>query len=294
MQSDNGKQDLRTRKNLPKTDKGSSSEMSKKQKRLHKPPTRYGFDDSEDEECVRIQQNVSHDSLSYGDPFQTYASFQSVELLHDNGFFVYPAKFALEDIQSVLIDVIQISEMKWRGIFNPNPKRHQCKELKHRNYKCMDECVRFLGTVNAELQARQWVALRTMEGAQRQYAHTDYDPEATKPLQNNQMPLLAFIPLEDNTQLYIWNPSKGILNGTYRNVTVKPSLLTVHRGDLVIFRGDLIHAGAEWNGSPRYRLHCFFHHPLVPFPDNATWKIVDNTNPHFEHVGMVVDEDNAY
>ena len=38
----------------------------------------------------------------------------------------------------------------------------------------------------------------------------------------------------------------------------------------------------------------FFHHPLVPFPDNATWKIVHNTNPQFEHVGKVVDEDNAY
>jgi hypothetical protein len=96
----------------------------------------------------------------------------------------------------------------------------------------MDECVRFLGTVNAELKARQWVALTTMEGAQRQYAHTYYNPEATKPLENNQMPVLAFIPLKDNTQLYIWNPSKGILNGTYRNVTVKSSLLTVHRGDL--------------------------------------------------------------
>ena len=111
----------------------------------------------------------------------------------------------------------------------------------------MEECVRFLGTVNAELQATQWVALTTMEGAQRQYAHTDYNPQDTKALENNKMPLLAFIPLEDNTQLYIWNPSKGILDGTYRNVSVKPLLLTVNRGDLVIFRGDLIHAGGEWN-----------------------------------------------
>ena len=86
----------------------------------------------------------------------------------------------------------------------------------------------------------------------------------------------------------------GILNGTYRNVSVKPLLLTVNRGDLVIFRGDLIHAGGEWNGSPKYRLHCFFHHPRVLFPDNATWKIVYNTDPQFEHVGKVVDEDNAY
>ena len=124
----------------------------------------------------------------------------------------------------------QIPENKWRGIFNPNQKRHQCKELKYLNFKCMEECVRFLGTVNAELQARQWVALRTMEGAQRQYSHTNYNPQDTKALENNKMPLLAFIPLEDNTQLYIWNPSKGILNGTYRNLSVKPLLLTVNRG----------------------------------------------------------------
>ena len=50
---------------MPIREKGSSSEINKKQKRLHKPPTRYGFEDSEDEESVHIHQEVSHDSLSH-------------------------------------------------------------------------------------------------------------------------------------------------------------------------------------------------------------------------------------
>ena len=136
--------------------------------------------------------------------------------------------------------------------------------------------------------------LRTEEGAQRQQSHADHNPRNTQPLENNKISLLAFIPLENNAQLYIWNPSNAILAGTYRNVTVKPSLLTVNKGDLVIFRGDLIHAGSEWNGSAKYRLHCYFHHPLVPFPDNQTWRVDYNTDPMFAHVKAIVDEDNAY
>jgi len=87
MQSDNGKKELRTRKNLPKREKGSTSEMNKKQKRLHKAPTRYGFEDSEDEQSVDIQQEVSHDSLSYGDPFQNNASLKqnTIACFHSTG-----------------------------------------------------------------------------------------------------------------------------------------------------------------------------------------------------------------
>ena len=296
MQSNNGKQEMWTRKNLPRADKGSTYPKNKKQKRLHKMPSRYGFEDSDDEESVDLQLDLSYDSLSYGDPFKKSASMKSVELLHEHGFFVYPNKFSEDDIQSVLLDVIQKSSAanKWRAIFNPNLKRHQCKEFKHLNYNCMKQCVEFVETINEELQPRQWVVLRNQDGAQRQYAHTDYHPQVTKSLENKQMPLLAFIPLEDNTQMYIWSPSNAILDGTFRNVCVKPSVLTVNRGDLVVFTGRLIHAGGEWNGSPKYRLHCYFHHPFVPFPDNATWKIVHNTDPLFEHVSKVVDEDNAY
>ena len=122
--------------------------------------------------------------FAYGDPFKTTASQKSVEALHENGYFVYPGKFALDDTTAVLLDVIQIANTKWRGIFNPNKKRFQCVEL-NLNYACMKKCVDFMKTVNPELQSRQWAVLRTEEGALRQHSHADYNPRNTKSLPNN-------------------------------------------------------------------------------------------------------------
>ena len=85
MQSDNGKKELRTRKNLPKREKGSTSEMNKKQKRLHKAPTRYGFEDSEDEQSVDIQQRSRMTVFQY--PFQNNASVKqnTIGCFHSTG-----------------------------------------------------------------------------------------------------------------------------------------------------------------------------------------------------------------
>ena len=71
----------------------------------------------------------------------------------------------------------------------------------------------------------------------------------------------------------------------------KHSVLTFNKGDLVIFRGDLIHAGAEWDGSAKYRLHQYYRSHKVPFPNNETWQIVSSTDKEFSHVVEIIDEE---
>ena len=289
LQSSAGKKELRMRKNLPKKKKGNDSrENNKKQKRYHKAPARYGFDDTEEPE--KTEEMPLCNVFAYGDPFLTTASQSSVEILHEHGYYVYPGMFSDNELENVRLSVSQLATNKWKNIFNRNKKRLQSKELAL-NFSCMAKTTKFMKTVNPDLHPRQWAVLKTEEDAMRQYAHTDYHPTRTLNLPNEQMPLLAFIPLEDDTKLYTWMPSRAILTRKLTNIKVKPSVLSFNRGDLVIFRGDLIHAGAEWNGSAKYCLHCYFHHTQVPFPDNETFQIVANTDPVFYHLSDIIDEE---
>ena len=59
----------------------------------------------------------------------------------------------------------------------------------------------------------------------------------------------------------------------------------------VVFQGGLIHAGSAWNGSARYRLHCYFHQPNVSFPDTSTKRALANTSASFIHVPEIIDEE---
>ena len=288
LQTTEGKKQLRVRKRFPKKKKDhNSKENHKKQKRYHKTPVRYGFDNTEEVEEVLPSCNV----FAYGDPFKTTASKNSIEILHENGYFVYPGMFSNDELENVRLQVSQFSNMKWKYIFNPNKKRLQCKEFTDLNISCTKKTVEFMKSINSELQPRQLAVLKTEEGAMRQYAHCDYSPKKTMKLSNEQMPLLALIPLENDTKLYVWMPSNAILSGKLTNVKVKPSVLTFNKGDLVIFTGNLIHAGAEWDGSAKYRLHLYFHNAQVPFPDNETWQVVSSTDKEFAHVVDIIDEE---
>ena len=289
LQSSDTKKQLKTRKNLPKKKKT----VAQKKSRKSNAPVRFGYEEEKVEEAQQFGEvNEEFDSFSYSDPLKKTASEISIKTLHEHGFFVWPGKFSDADLSEVFLYVSRKAKNSWRYIFNPNKKRMQCKDFKSFSFKCVDEAIRFLKTINKELEPRQLVALKTEEDAKKQFCHTDYNPEMIFDLPDHHMPLLLMIPLEDNTTLHIWNPSRAILAGTYRFTKVKSSVLTINKGDLVVFRGDLIHAGSEWNGSAKYRLHCYFHHPSVPFPDNQTWRVNKNRNSPFGHVADVIDEDN--
>ena len=103
------------------------------------------------------------------------------------------------------------------------------------------------------------------------------------------MPLLVLIPLEDDVCLHFWNPSKAILRGTYNSVRVQSSVLTVNKGDLLVFRADLIHAGSEWTNSEKLRVHCYFHSNKITFPDDYTWRIDQNKKSKFGFVSNIVN-----
>lgn len=103
------------------------------------------------------------------------------------------------------------------------------------------------------------LVLHSKPGCQRQAAHCDYEPAAdllTCP--DDDIPLLTVVALEPDTHLDVWP-------GAIRHVGRKLPITTttkIHRvqldlgpGDVVVFRGDLPHAGSAYPDRANTRLH---------------------------------------
>ena len=234
--------------------------------------------------------NTINSPIHFGDPLKRTASEDSIKSLHDQCFYVWPGKFDLEAIQILHEGLTSVGKAKWMPIFNPNRKRLQYI-LENTNYSLLKEATEFMKSVNPNLEPKVWAALKTIQGAKRQKAHLDYAPNNIYKLTDDQIPLLLLIPLEDNVSLHLWNPSKSIIRGTYNCVKVKSSFLTANRGDLIVFRADLIHAGSEWMDGEKLRIHCYFHNNKISFPDDYTWQIDKNENSDFGFIANIIDQE---
>jgi ectoine hydroxylase-related dioxygenase (phytanoyl-CoA dioxygenase family) len=77
------------------------------------------------------------------------------------------------------------------------------------------------------------------------------------------MPLLAFVGLQNDTPLRVWPGSWRALHAAWRGAPL-PALpsggrmhrAVVHTGDLLLFRPDLVHAGDGFD-EPNFRLHAY-------------------------------------
>lgn len=120
-------------------------------------------------------------------------------------------------------------------------------------------------------QPSNYVLLYSKAGCSNQLAHSDYIP--SKELEIYQTPLNAIIALESNTKLHIWNKSINIVTEKY--LPVKPinrTILYLNKGDILLFRGDLIHAGSDYD-IDNIRLHLYLDNNLVPRLPNRTFVI---------------------
>ena len=228
--------------------------------------------------------------IHFGDPSKKTASVESIQALHDQCFYVWPEKFNLEQIQILHDGLTSVGKARWMPIFNPKRKRLQYI-LEKTDHSLLKEATEFMRSVNPNLEPKVWAALKTIQGAKRQNAHLDYAPDNIYRLTDDQIPLLLLIPLEDNVSLHLWNPSKAIIRGTYSSVKVKSSFLTANRGDLVVFRADLIHAGSEWMDGEKLRIHCYFHNNKISFPDDYTWRIDKNEKSDFGFIVNIIDQE---
>ena len=89
------------------------------------------------------------------------------------------------------------------------------------------------------------VMLVSESGCQRQREHSDYTQANLLRVgeHDDRMPLACIIALHDGTTIDVWPGSIRWAQRTF-NESLVPLKVTLNRGDVVFFRGDLVHAGA--------------------------------------------------
>jgi ectoine hydroxylase-related dioxygenase (phytanoyl-CoA dioxygenase family) len=205
-------------------------------------------------------------------------------VLHRDGFTII--KNAVEIHDPELKEIKQQSEKYGRSIFNDNEnfsgndfKRRQNKIKK--NSKINNLINKFHNTLSSnftELEVGDTVVLHSLPGCREQASHMDYIPDkvfAEGP--NNQVPLAAILALEPETTINIWPRSIKIASQKKNNMSIKRKKIKkkakkMSPGDIFVFRGDLIHAGAGYK-KHNTRLHCFLDSPLVSREQNITWRV---------------------
>mgnify|MGYP000857978627 CR=1 FL=1 len=105
---------------------------------------------------------------------------------------------------------------------------------------------------------REWNALISLPGCQRQAAHADYDNIGTVSATN---PLVAhgcLVAIESGTRLDVWPGAHHFVHepGTPVKYPISRLTLELDVGDVVVFRCDCIHAGSAYSKA-NVRLHCY-------------------------------------
>ena len=124
-----------------------------------------------------------------------------------------------------------------------------------------------------------FVVIHSKPGCSKQAFHCDYQP--SKELDNaclnvDNMPLACLVALSDGTKLCVYNYGINMIK-TDSNITaisqrITPMTLLLKAGDVVVFRGDLIHAGGEYD-EDNYRLHAYIDSNRVPRTPNRTFVV---------------------
>lgn len=104
---------------------------------------------------------------------------------------------------------------------------------------------------------RGMAVLRSEPGCLPQIPHTDYAEVLVESpwydWTTDQVPLGCVVALQDGTVFDVW---PGAIRFKFEGHTFCHQQLVLNRGDVVVFRGDLVHAGAGFDRS-NVRVHCY-------------------------------------
>jgi hypothetical protein len=116
------------------------------------------------------------------------------------------------------------------------------------------------------LVLNDWHVLLSHPGCQEQIPHTDLDPVCLKDQEDTDISCGVLVGIEDDSYLKVW---PGCIRGKKRP-QVQPQYLTYNRGDIIIFRGDLVHAGCAYK-KKNQRIHCYADNKSLKRRSNKTY-----------------------
>ena len=113
---------------------------------------------------------------------------------------------------------------------------------------------------------KNWVVLRSLAGGEEQEAHCDFPSFETSmcvAIHDNSVQGGFIAGLMDNSSLIVYESCFGAFAQSKRKV------IKFGKGDCVIFRGDLVHAGAAYD-KINYRIHAVLTVKGIKWDDNVT------------------------
>lgn len=199
--------------------------------------------------------------------------------LHDQGYVIVKNKFKIPD--NVKNHFEQTVQRRGSAIFNHNENsKHNDRKRIQVNVTAKSKYIQgFMDTLNQSLaksfrhlEINDWVVIGSKPGCKNQAAHTDYSPSPDM-TDESKIPINVLIALEDGTLINVWPGSHGLIcndlidqdglsdwdkmgTGYNQYRPIKMQTLSLNKGDLLLFRGDLVHAGASYEKA-NCRLHCY-------------------------------------
>ena len=156
-----------------------------------------------------------------------------------------------------------------------NDKKRLQTELDEHNLSFITNLNDMVNSINPALHKSNWVILKSQPGCHKQMSHLDYVPtpafnEVINGDDKSKIPLLVLVSLMENTYLDIWENSIELMNGSYDGEPVKSTKMLLGKGDVLVFRSDVIHAGSEYQHE-NIRLHCYLDSPFINRENDTTF-----------------------
>ena len=141
-------------------------------------------------------------------------------------------------------------------IFNPDDRRVQ-NELAPTDpvLRRIEDTLRSRGFLYGRAIGKA-VVLHSFAGCRAQPLHCDYDPDAQRALRKK--PLGVLVAIEEGTALQLGE-----------------RLVSLHSGDMLVFEGDQLHAGAAYDVD-NTRIHVYVDSPVCPGAEGMTWLAADH------------------
>ena len=187
--------------------------------------------------------------------------------LHEHGYEIHRGAMLIDEDTTALFE--NIPDEKFHVIFNNGPADDPCNDGRRLQMDLdsvrgaeAQSFHRSLTAVLSKLFPRHRVAgahvLRCKAGCLPQRCHVDYCPEQCNAWDTD-VPLACLVALKDHTFIDVW---PGAIRFDSEKVFTHQSL-ELKRGDVLVFRGDLVHAGAAF-AEENARIHCYLE-PVVNF-----------------------------
>jgi len=193
------------------------------------------------------------------------------EKLHKDGFTIHRGAVS---VPNDLTSIKTRADKRAKMIFNHNgsnrndSRRKQATVPRSAQTRGIYKNIRaFLEEQYPNLDVTNMVILKSLPGCQEQAAHCDYEPtEDMLQASDSEKPCGCLVTLTEGTHICVW---PGAIN--YGGLTKKRKI-DLHPGDVLVFRGDLVHAGGAYT-EENYRIHTFLDSRRVSRKKNRTYLV---------------------